>query len=120
MALNDITFKKGQGGLGRPLPGQDYYSGLVFYTNNLPAGFSANSRILKFSSILDAEKAGILADYNDETQATGTLTVTAIGSTGDSITPMVAEPLGVAVALGTYIKVAGDGTVNAVAAGIAA
>jgi len=32
MSLPNITFIKGQGGLGRPLPGQDYISGLLFYT----------------------------------------------------------------------------------------
>ena len=34
MALNDIIFVKGQGGLGRPLTGEDHISGLLFYTAN--------------------------------------------------------------------------------------
>lgn len=117
--LNDLSFLKGQGGLNRPLPGQDFISGLIYYTGTLPAGFSAGARIRKFFSITDAENAGIKADYNDETPATGTLTITAVGANGDSITPMVAETFGKSVALGTYVKVIADATPTAVATGLA-
>jgi hypothetical protein len=41
MALNNVSFVLGQGGLGRPLPGQDYISGLTFYGSTLPSGWSS-------------------------------------------------------------------------------
>jgi hypothetical protein len=122
MGLNDISFVKGQGGLGRPLPGQDFISAMVFYAANssLPSGFTVNSRIIKCFSITDAENAGILPDYDDETPATGTITVTGVGTNGNSITINVLEPFGKLVALGTYIKVVGDATTANVATSIAA
>jgi hypothetical protein len=33
MALNKVNITKGQGNLGRPLPGEDHISGMVLYTN---------------------------------------------------------------------------------------
>jgi hypothetical protein len=122
MGLPDIQFVKGQGGLGRPVPGQDFVSALILYAANgsLPSGFTVNSRIVKCFSITDAENAGILADYDDETPATGTLTVTAVGTNGNTITPQVSEPFGKVVSLGTYLKVVGDATTASVATGIAA
>tara|TARA_R110002012_G_scaffold271164_2_gene456350 strand:- start:1549 stop:2730 length:1182 start_codon:yes stop_codon:yes gene_type:complete len=61
MALNDITFIKGQGGLGRPLAGEDHISGYVqYYTNaNLPSGFSSTDRIKQVFSLQEAEQLGI-------------------------------------------------------------
>jgi hypothetical protein len=61
MALNDVTFIKGKGGLGRPLAGEDHISGLVFYLadGNLPTGFSVSDRIKQVFSIADAETLGI-------------------------------------------------------------
>lgn len=61
MALNDVTFIKGAGGLGRPLPGEDHISGLVFYLAdaNLPTGFLTTDRIKQVFSISDAESLGI-------------------------------------------------------------
>jgi hypothetical protein len=61
MALNDIRFIKGQGGLGRPLAGEDHISGYVqFYTNaNLPTGFSTTDRIKQVFSLQEAEQLGI-------------------------------------------------------------
>lgn len=60
MALSDITFIKGQGGLGRPLESKDHVSGLVAYlTNaNLPAGFLTTDRIKTVYSLDDAEALG--------------------------------------------------------------
>jgi len=61
MALNDINFIRGAGGLGRPLAGEDYISGLVFYlTNaNLPSGFSTSDRVKQVFSTAEAEALGI-------------------------------------------------------------
>lgn len=85
MALPNITFIKGQGGLGRALPGQDHISGMLFYTANLPSGFTTNSRVKALYSVSDAENAGILNDYSDATASTATVTITAAGNDGDTI-----------------------------------
>lgn len=73
MALNDVKFNRGQGGLGRPLPGADHISGMVFYTaGSLPSGFGTSDRIKKIFSIIEAENLGIVDDtHADETLATG-------------------------------------------------
>lgn len=120
MSLNNISFVLGQGGLSRPLPGEDYISGLLFYTASLPSGFSSSSRVKQIFSVADAEALGIKSDYNDETPATGSLLITAAGTTGDTVTLKVAEPFGVSVSLGTYTKVTGDSTAALVATAIVA
>lgn len=85
MGLNDVTFTKGQGGLGRPLPGEDYVSGMLFYRDNaaLPSGFTTSDRVKQVFSVADAETLGINIDYNDETAAGGSYLVTNPGATGD-------------------------------------
>lgn len=91
MALPNITFIKGQGGLGRALPGQDYISGLLFYTanGNLPSGFTTSDRVKALYSVEDAETAGILNTYADATAATATCQITNVGADGDTITVTV-------------------------------
>ncbi len=61
MALNDVTFIQGQGGLGRPLAGEDHISGMVFYLSNanLPSGFTTSARIKQVFSVQEAEGLGI-------------------------------------------------------------
>jgi len=118
--LSNITFQQGSGGLGRPLAGQDFVSGLIFYSSVLPSGFTTSNRVKKFLSPQDAVNAGISYSYSDETQATGTYLVTAVGNTGDVITVLVNEPYGNVITLGSYIRVTGDTTVTAVGAKIAA
>ena len=121
MALNNITFNLGQGGLGRPLPGEDHISGLIFYTaGSLPSGFSVSNRIKQFFSLADAEAAGIVGDYSDETKATASYLVTAVGGNGDTVEMKVAEPFSRVVSLGVYTKVAADSTAANVATAIAA
>lgn len=72
MALNDIIFNRIEGGLGRPLPGEDHISGMLFYTaGSLPSGFSSSDRIKKIFSVPEAEALGILDDHSDETKGTG-------------------------------------------------
>lgn len=122
MGLNNITFNLGKGGLGAPLPGQDFISGLLFYTanGNLPSGFTTTNRILQFFSVTDAETAGINSDYRDATPATGTYLVTAIGANGDTINISVKGLFGVVWNLGTYTKTATETTATLVGAAIAA
>jgi hypothetical protein len=119
MSLNDVKFNLGQGGLGRPLAGEDFISALIFYSDTLPSGFTTASRIKKFFSVADAENAGIKGDNSDATAATATYTVTLIGANGDTVELIVAGPGG-NVSLGVYKQVAGDSSVTLVATAIAA
>jgi hypothetical protein len=66
MALNDVTFVKGQGGLGRPLAGEDHISGFVFYlpSETTVAGFTAGT-IKTFYSIDGLEALGIKSDSTE-------------------------------------------------------
>jgi len=120
MALNDIIFVKGQGGLGRPLAGEDFISGFLFYTANLPSGFSSTNRIKQLFSISDAEAAGIKADYSDGTSAQASYLITTLGATGDTINLKVTEANNVIINLGTYTKVTGDSSIALLGANIAA
>lgn len=100
--IGDVTFIKGKGGLGRPLPGTDYISALLFYTNVLPSGFLTTDRIKTVFSVADAKTLGILNTNIGETKATGTITSTGAGVVGDSILIQVFTDLGL-VTLGTAL-----------------
>lgn len=91
MSLPDIIFNKGQGGLNRPLPGQDYISALIFYTASLPSGFTTSKNIKMFFQLQDAVNAGILGDYSGATPAMAEYLITNDGATGDQITFSVAD-----------------------------
>jgi hypothetical protein len=119
MALNNIVFILGQGGLGRPLPGQDFISGMMFFTGSLPSGFNSSNRVKEIFSVSDAEALGIKGDYSDATAATSTNTITAVGANGDQVAVQVTEPTGV-VTLATYTKASTEATADAVAVAIAA
>jgi hypothetical protein len=96
--MTGITFVKQQDNLGRPLPGEDFISGLLNYTadGNLPSGFSTSARVKSIFSVADAIAKGILPNYDknnryadanfaDATAATGTYLVTNVGANGDII-----------------------------------
>jgi hypothetical protein len=59
MALGDISFIKGQGGLGRQPEGQDYVSGFL-YGGVKPAGYGTDT-VRQFYSLKEAEDSGITA-----------------------------------------------------------
>ena len=117
MARNKITIVKGQNGLSRVADGEDYISGLVFYSSTLPSGFSTTSRIKLTTNLADAEALGITNDHTGETKATGTVTITAIGANDDTISIKVVEPKET-VTLATYTKTATETTVTLIAAAI--
>lgn len=121
MALNDIVFIKGQGGLGRPLTGEDFISALVFYTadGNLPSGWTTSKRIKLISSLQEAEAAGIKSDYSDATAATATYLITTKGNTGDTIQFKYTDATGKVRDLGTYTVVTGDNSIALQGAAIA-
>jgi hypothetical protein len=125
MALPNITFIKGQGGLGRPLEGEDYLSGMLFYCANakLPSGFTTSKREATIYSLADAEALGIKNNYADATASTATYLITTLGATGDIIKINVSDidnsGNGQTQTLCTYTKVAGDTTIALLGANIA-
>jgi len=62
MARPKITFNRGAGGLGRPLPGFDHVSGIVFYNDNYPSGFDSDNQVKAVFSLEEAEALGITED----------------------------------------------------------
>lgn len=114
MSLNNVKFNRNSGGLGRPLPGKDHISGLIFYHDSLPSGFGANDRIKQVLSLQQAEDLGITDDQSDETKATGgQVTIDTAGSTDDVWTVDING-----TTLGTYTEQAGDATTD-IATGLA-
>ena len=63
MALSEVIFTIAGGGLGRPTPGKDHYTGLVTFiaSASLPAGFTTNDRVKQVGSLSDAEALGIVS-----------------------------------------------------------
>lgn len=129
MELPSITFIKGQGGLGRPLPGQDFISSLLFYTAQLPSGFTATNRIKSLYALTDAVNNGILNDNSDATGAVFTYQITSSGAAVDSIEFVIKEPLPIIkdptittklVSLGVYNKLASDSSIAILGASVAA
>ena len=69
MSLNEIIFNRNKGGLGTPLLTKDHISGLIYYNDVLPAGFSTTDRIKRILSLEQAEDLGIIegsADHSKE------------------------------------------------------
>lgn len=103
---NDVIFNKGQGGLGRPLPGTDYISGLLVYTSALPSGFLTTDRIKTVYSVSDAVALGITNTSIGETKSTASYTFTNAGVSGSTFkltcaTIASSNPVQVKSALGT-------------------
>jgi hypothetical protein len=124
MPLPDIQFQKGQGGLGRPLPGQDFISALVLYTASLPSGFTSTNRIKALFALSDAVSVGILNDYSDATAASATYLITAAGATGDVIKIAVNDLSAIGASQQTvlcaYTKLSSDSSIALLGASIAA
>ena len=90
--MNNVIINRGHGGLGRQPLGQDFVSGLVFYNDTLPSGFTTDNNILKFGGLSDAVSAGITNTHIGETTAVYHATVSA-GSVGDVISIYFQEPI---------------------------
>ena len=119
MALNNVVILQGQGGLGRPATGQDFISGMPFYSDTLPSGFTTTNNIKNILSLSAAVALGINNTYSDETQATGTYLVTNAGAAGDTIAINVAEWRSTVV-LCNYTRTSAATTAALVAVDIAA
>lgn len=69
MPLSAVTINVGQGGIGRRPLNQDKISGILYYNDTLPSGFSASERVKKIFSLEEAEGLGIAegsADHDVE------------------------------------------------------
>ena len=60
MGLSTLTVNVGQSGLGRRPLNKDKISGILFFNDTLPAGFSSTARVKKVYSLEEAEALGIL------------------------------------------------------------
>ena len=56
--MNDIVINKAQGSLGEVAPGADFVAGMIFFSDTLPAGFTALTRTQQVLSIEAAEALG--------------------------------------------------------------
>lgn len=114
MGQPKITFIR-KDGLVRRDSSLDHISGLLFYSDSLPSGFSSSDRVKKIFSVEQAETLGITDDHSDETVATGgNVEVTTAGGTGDVNTIKIDG-----VVLGSYTVAASD-TPTLVAVGLRA
>lgn len=121
MALNNISFVLGQGGLGRPLPGEDYISGLIFYTSgSLPIGFSSSSPVKQIFSVAGAEAAGITNDYSDAVAAQAIIHIGTAGNPGDFVMPDYTSSTGTLYNLGKYTVTSAESSATLQAAALAA
>lgn len=106
--MGSIQFNIGQGGLGRALPGKDYYSGLLFDTTTYPAGFSAGEPIKFVGSLEDAENLGILAGVGETVATGGQITITAAGAAGDVWSIAIISTRNPSIELATVIEAASE------------
>ena len=117
---NDITFVKKQGGLGRPLAGEDHISGLLFYSDaTLPTGFSASDRIKKIFSVAEAENLGITNTSLGETKAVAKMIVGGTPAAGDTFKIVYTGINAAVTVLDTYTLTSADAVSATTAAAVA-
>ena len=108
--MNNLTFVKGSGGLGRPLAGSDYVSAMLFYSGaTLPTGFTSSDRIKTVYSLEQAVALGITNTSLGETKSTATYLFTNKGAAGDTFKITCATINGT-VTLASYTQVTADVT----------
>ena len=116
MAIPNITINK-QSGLGRPLAGEDYKSGLLSY-GTAPTGWSADG-VERFFSVEDATAKGLDGLSGDATAGTSDIQITGAGATGDVVTISVNELNSVITVIGSYTVQAAD-TADLISTGLTA
>ena len=57
--MNNVNITYSTSGLGSPLIGEDYISGMIFYTSSYPTGFSSTANTFNILSTDDATALGI-------------------------------------------------------------
>lgn len=114
---NDVIFIKKQGGLGRPLPGEDFISGLLFYSDaTYPTGFSSSDKCKAVFSIQEAEALGITDTHLGETKAVAKLTIAGTPAIGDTLVINYTGTGGLINVLPSYALVSGEETTATTAA----
>lgn len=114
---NDVIFVKQQGGLGRPLAGEDYISGLLFYSDaTYPSGFSSSNKCNAVFSIQEAEALGITNTSLGETKAVAKLTIAGTPAVGDTLVINYTGTTGLINVLPSYALVSGEETTVTTAA----
>lgn len=114
---NDVVFVKKQGGLGRPLAGEDHISGLLFYSDaTLPTGFTSSDRCKAVFSIQDAESLGITNTSLGETKAVAKCVIGGTPAVGDTVAITYTGIGGVETILSTYTLVTADAVSTTTAA----
>ena len=86
MALPNITVNRTQGNIVRPALSNDSTSGMVFFSNTYPSGFSGATQVAVVNSTKEAYDLGIVDDYSTETKATSTITINTAISDSTSVT----------------------------------
>jgi hypothetical protein len=119
MALNNVYVKYSSSGLGSPAVGEDFISGMIFYTSAYPSGFSQSAQTADILSLSQAESLGITNTSIGEIRASGTTTITGSGNTGNIATIIVSTLVFGNVTLGAYAVAAAD-TTTLIATGLAA
>lgn len=99
MALNNVSFIIGANGLGAVAPGQDYISGMVFYSASYPSGFSGAAQNKQVFGINQAISLGITNTSIGETAAVSKVVVGGTPTVGDVYTVTYTGIDGVAVKL---------------------
>lgn len=114
---NDVIFVKQQGGLGRPLAGEDHISGLCFYSGqSYPSGFDASNKCKVVFSIQEAEALGIVNTSVGETRAVAKLTIAGTPAIGDTLKVDYTGTEGLINVLPVYALVSGEETTVTTAA----
>lgn len=121
MALPNVTFTLGQGGLGRSPQSFDSYSSMIAYYKE-SAAITAYSSIGNkvYNSIVDAEADGIVDTCADATGASVTETATNKGATGDIVVLTFTSYDGTVIELCNYTVVSGDSTATLLATSLVA
>ena len=65
MGLNKITYNINTAGLGTPLTSSDHISGIVYYNDTLPSGFSVTDRVKPVFSLAEFEALGVIEGSAD-------------------------------------------------------
>jgi len=60
--MNNVNINYSTSGLGAPAAGEDFISGMIFYTNAYPSGFSSTAQTADILSLSQAEGLGITAN----------------------------------------------------------
>lgn len=85
MALPNISVNRTQGNIFRPATTNDSTSGMLFFSNTYPSGFSGATQVNVVGTFQEAYNLGIVDDYSTEVRATSTITFNSAISNTQSV-----------------------------------